>query len=180
MIITKIHLSRKLQKQYKKLVGPEEAEGQAGLLGHWYAAHFHVKRKKYWLVTNAKTYYSVIMPQVPASEIHNFDEIFKERLCDQMAADKIFVDYQVIDTLIGSIRFQETGDNRSTIAKQRNKFDNIHHWLNLYQDMDEEQMIEINCRVNRIMKHKGKGYNISDFTDGRNEMELALAKTRFN
>jgi hypothetical protein len=180
MIITRIHLSRKLEKQYKKYIGPEGPEGQAGLLGHWYAAHFHVKRKKYWLVTNVQTYYSVIMPQVPAREMHNFGVIFKERLCEQLAVDKIFAEYHVIDTLIGSIRFETTGDNRTTIGKQRNMFYNIEHWLNLYQGMDEQQMIEFNSRINHHLTHRGKGYKMSDFTDGRSEMDSALARTRFN
>lgn len=76
-MITPVYSSKKLEKHIDKLLFPNHFhETVIGPLGGWNANLFFVERKKCWLLTNARTKYSVIFTDIKASDLEKMNELF--------------------------------------------------------------------------------------------------------
>lgn len=148
-MITPIHTSRKLEKLAKKIVQPAAPVNyNTGILGKWNANLFYFSRKKCWLVTNAKTRYSVILKDIKASDLNNLETIFKDNLFSQLIYDGIFIDYAEVERLVGTLRFYPTDNDRSTIGFQNEHFSAIEYRKEQYGSLDKFPLRRINNQLN--------------------------------
>lgn len=102
-MLTAIHTSRKLEKLIKKWVVPQTHNTENAPLGKWNATVFFVDRKKCWLITNAKTQYHVILPDVKAADIADIDRIFKRAFYAQLQYDGISISLDNVNRLLNDV-----------------------------------------------------------------------------
>lgn len=80
-------------KKFGDLLGKERFATSARLieseLGDWNGHVFFYQRKKYLMFVNNKTYYSVLFPPFKKADLKDFENVFLQRLLDQLVLDKI-------------------------------------------------------------------------------------------
>lgn len=149
MITTPIHTSRKLEKLVQKVVqAPSPIAYDTGVLGKWNANLFYFSRKKCWLVTNARTRYSVILKDINSSNLKDIEIILKDNLFSQLIYDGIFIEYAEVDRLLGTIQLHPTDNDRSTIGFQNEHFAAIDYRKEQYGSLNNFPLRKINNQLN--------------------------------
>lgn len=158
---TSIHTSRKLEKLVKKLMQTEPNE-DSGLLEKWKATVFYVHRRRYWLVTNAKTAYNVILEDIHAGNLQNIEDIFKEAFYKQLTIDGISVDFQELSTMIGELYFLPTDNDRRTGGFQVQRLYEMGLMERRYDGTEERKiaLFAAYMNTNPIRLSKGPRYTL--------------------
>ena len=99
---TPIYTSKKLEKTIKRIIQKDEIS-ETGILGKWNATIFYVDRKKCLLISNAKTQYCVILPDIKSSDLNSIDKKFKESVYEQLKNDEIYIESDKLNEIIGEI-----------------------------------------------------------------------------
>lgn len=173
-MVTPIYTSKKLEKFTKKLMNIDEpGEEELSELGKWNANIFYVQRKKCWLLTNAKTRYSVILTDVTSADIKNIDAIFKDTLYSQLIYDGIFTDYKTMENLLGDLRFFPTDNDRRTIGFQNVHFGALEYRKYEYPSLADWPVRQYNGNLNNYPFHWGK-VRMDETTDPVTEMKSIL------
>lgn len=173
-MVTPIFTSKKLEKLSRKLMEPIRVEEEeTSTLGKWNANIFYVQRKKCWLVTNAKTRYSVILADVTSADLKNIDTIFKDTLYSQLIYDGIFTEYKTLDKLLGELRFLPTDNDRRTIGFQNVHFNALEYRKYEYPNLDNWPVRQYNGNLNNYPFNWGK-YRMDEVTYPVDEIRLIL------
>lgn len=170
---TQIFTTKKLGKLIKKLIQTNPGEA-CGNLGNWNATVFYVSRKKCWLVTNKKTKYNVVLANIKSSDLDRIEEIFKNAFYSQLVYDGIITDFKYLDSIIGSLEFLPTDNDKSTTGFQNQRLQSFEWWKYDFPTLEDMPLKELANRTNTIPIHIGKGRKMSDYTYSRNEMEKLL------
>ncbi|MCL5128474.1 MULTISPECIES: hypothetical protein [unclassified Algibacter] len=170
---TKIHTTKKLEKLVKKLISTDK-ETDCGILGKWNATVFYVDRKKCWLITNGYTKYNVILTDIKASELSNIEEIFKDALFGQLIYDGIIIDFENLNSIIGSLDFLPTDNDRSTTGFQNQRLEQLDWWKNDFGSLEKMPIKDLANRMNNSPIHIGKSKKMSDFTYSIEEIKKLL------
>ena len=113
--MTNIFATKKLEKIIQKKIEGNDLIVENSL-GDWNAHVFYVAKKKCILFVNAKTLFSVIIPQFSTKNIDRIDELFIDTFYNQLLFEKIDVNYENIRSKIGQLKFRSTNNNRKAIG----------------------------------------------------------------
>ena len=83
---TRIYISNKIQKNYKKIVLnplPEKSDME-NHQNSWNANYIAIHGKKCWVLTHSQTRYTVIVPDIKVKAIENFLNYFLDNLINQL------------------------------------------------------------------------------------------------
>jgi Domain of unknown function (DUF6933) len=170
---TPIYTSKKLEKTIKKIIQPDKIS-ETGILGKWNATIFYVERKKCWLISNAKTQYSLILPDIKSTDLNTIEKIFINSLYEQLKNDGIYIEFDKLSELIGVIEFYPTDNDRKTAGFQNQKLANLECWEIDYGKYENMPFIDLASGLNSIPIHLGKSKKMDDFTKSTIEMKRIL------
>lgn len=170
---TPIYVSKKLEKSIKRIIVPE-TKMDIGILGKWNATIFHVDRKKCWLISNARTQYSVILTEITTSDFDKIDDTFKKAFFKQLVYDGIIVQFEILDKLIGSLKFLPTDNDCKTIGFLNHRLISLDWWKKEFGNLKNMPINDLTNRINISPIHIGKGQKLSDYTDSIVEMKNLL------
>jgi hypothetical protein len=172
--MTPIHVTKKLEKTIRKVVRTDLPEVQPGLLGKWNAALFYVDRKKCWLVTNARTKYSVILPDITISTLPNIDKLFRFALCDQLLYDGFKTSLDEEESVIGDLIFLPTDNDRKTTMFQNHRLFELEFYKYRYGSLEDMPLNKLTNYMNTCPTRIGKGHSVNSYTRAIAEMEKIL------
>jgi hypothetical protein len=172
--MTPIHVTKKLEKTIREVVRTGLPEGVAGLLGKWNAALFYVDRKKCWLVTNARTKYSVILPGISSATLPTIDKLFRFALCDQLLYDGFKTSLDEVGLLIGDLIFLPTDNDRKTTAFQNRRLFELEYDKYRYGSLEEMPLNKLTNYMNTCPTRIAKGHSMNSYTRAIDEMEKIL------
>ena len=170
---TAIHVTRKLEKLIKKWIDRDQ-NVNSGPLGKWNATVFYVDRKKCWLLTNGISKYNVILTDIRAADLKNIQNIFKEAFYTQLIYDSILTDFKKLDTIVGSLVFLPTDNDRQTTGFQNHRLSELNWWSYDIGGLEQVPIRDLNHKINTSPYRIGKGYTQDSFTDSINEMNKLL------
>ncbi|MEM0516730.1 DUF6933 domain-containing protein [Aequorivita flava] len=171
---THIYTSKKLEKLIKKLIQTNEGD-TSGILGKWNATVFYVNRKKCWLVSNAKTQYSVILTDIKAADLRNIEQLFKNAFFAQLIYDGILVDYGVLSAQIGTLSFHPTDNDKRTTGFQNQRLQTFQYWIEQFGSIENMPIKKLANRLNSDLIHMSKNRRNSDYTTSIKEIKKVLA-----
>ncbi len=146
---TPIHITKKLEKLISKHIEKSTMECNA-FLGKWNANIFYVDRKKCWLITNADTKFSIILPDLKSSDIKIFTEIFIENLYSQLIFESILTDFNRLKDWIGNVELLPTDNDRKTIGTQNYIFESLKYWKYEFRTFENMPFRELTRRINSL------------------------------
>lgn len=146
---TSIFTSRKLEKTIKGFIAKKEDES-TDYLGSWVATIFHVSHKKCWILINSRTKYILVFPNIRKNDLESLSSLFAEAFYAQLIYDGIFVDYSLIEKIIGEVDLFETNNDRSSIGILNYCLQNLEIWKEEYQVFENMPFRELNSRLNNI------------------------------
>lgn len=172
---TPIHTTKKLEKLIRKIVQPKLSEDELSIFGKWNATVFYVDRKKCWLFSNARTQYVVILTNVKASELGKIESLFKNAFYSQLVYDGIINDFENIDTLLGTIEFLPTDNDKRTTGFQNQRIQDLKLWQYQFGKLEDMPMKELCSRMNQMPIHLGPERRTSDYTTATKAMNILLS-----
>lgn len=117
--MTRVYCSKKL-KDFIGNVEEELPEDFNNLkLSDWNAHLFFVDKRKYLVFVNILTYFVVFIADILKKDLKNIDEIFLNRLKEQLHQDPFFDDLNIENLLTdgNKINFLKTNNNKKAIAR---------------------------------------------------------------
>ena len=132
----------------------------------WNANYIAIHGKKCWVLTHSQTRYTVIVPDIKVKAIENFLNYFLDNLINQLIKKHI-VDSEKILKLIGEIKFFPTNNDRSCIAYNNKRIEEIEYWKYEFDDFDEISFWMIGSNINELgtMLRNGKSEFIRPTTE---------------
>ncbi|MCZ4318939.1 hypothetical protein O4H26_08055 [Aequorivita viscosa] len=170
---TPIYTSKKLEKLIKKLI-QSDSNDTPGILGKWNATVFYVAQKKCWLISNAKSQYSVILTDIKAADLKNIEQIFKNAFYSQLIYDGILVKYDALSAQIGKLDFYRTDNDRRTTGFQNQRLLTFDYWIYEFGSLENMPIKELASRLNSELIHVGKDRKMSDYTTSIEEIKKVL------
>jgi hypothetical protein len=170
---TPIHTSKKLEKLVKRLIVANH-NYEHGMLGKWNATIFYVDRKKCWLISNARTQYNVILPDITSKDLKNIDNIFRETLYEQLVYDGIITDFGNLCNISDGLIFLPTDNDRKTTGFQNHRITYLEWWKHEFESLENMPLKDLTNRLNHSPIHIGESHIMSDYTDAIKEMKKLL------
>ena len=171
---TKIYTTRKLEKSVVEFISENE-NFENEYLGDWSSTLFHVSHKKCWLIINKPTKYILILPNIKKTDFKNISSIFKKTFHEQIINDRIKVEYEIIEKIIGEINLCETDNDRSINGTLNNILPYFEDWKYEFKDFENMPFRELNGRLNG---QPNKQLNWLFPKEKMNEMIKAYAQQR--
>ena len=166
---TRIYISHKIQRIYKSLLLnplPEKTDmGQHQ--NSWNANYTAIYGKKCWLLTHSQTRYSIILPDIKVKDLALLQITIQKALFDQLFC-KCPVDTQKIRDFIGTVQFYPTNNDRSTIAYNNRRIEDLNYLKSRYDCFEQIPFSSIGAKsLNEIgtMVRNGKSTFIHPTTD---------------
>lgn len=112
--MARIYCTHKLQK----FIGNVEKDIPADLIeskyGDWNGNLFYINKRKYIVLTNNLTHYSIFLANILKNNLKEFDQILKKRVTEQLINDKIIDknDQEFVNKFIGKMTFYKTNNDR--------------------------------------------------------------------
>lgn len=169
-MITNIYLTKKLEKTVSKEYLKHDGMDITSPLGKWNATLFYVSRKKCWLVTNALTRYSVILPGIKVADLKKLDQVFIKNLSEQLIYDGISLNLQKLETIIGNLQLNSTDADRSITATQNYILQYLDTWRYEFAEFENWDFRDITKRLNTIP------YEIFEWFYPNEKMEKVLSE----
>lgn len=174
MSTTVIHVSKKLEKQVKKLIGSGEVD-QPSPLGKWNAHLFYISRKKCWLVTNKKTQYHLLLTDITAKKLKDIDRIFTDVFYEQLVYDGIVVDHRQLSEWVGDLAFRPTDNDRRMNGFQNQRLFELEWKTMEYAHLDDMPIRDFNQKLNENIIHLDKDKKrSSDYTRATENMQKLI------
>ncbi|WP_207420318.1 DUF6933 domain-containing protein [Desertivirga brevis] len=155
--MTTIYCSGKLADflgKEKLSTPPEVNEAQ---FGNWNGHLFYYQRKKYLMFVNSKTYYAVLIPPIKKADLKNLENIFLQRLLEQLVFDKIIYEDSslVILSRLLPLTFSKTNNDKKAIGTLNEFIFQFKGQLE-YSDEDQPDLPVLNSRLNQIPVGAGR------------------------
>lgn len=150
-MITRIYVSNKIQKGYKKLV-LNSLPDKSNLIEHhnsWNANYLAMFGKKCWLLTHTVTRYTVIVPDVKAKDLDGFLSMFRENMINQLIK-KHQVNPGKVHAFIGEVEFYPTNNDKSCIAYNNQRIQDLNYWKYEFDEFDDLPFSRIGSNVNEL------------------------------
>lgn len=126
---TRIYVSDKIQKNYKKVTLnelPRESDMNQ-YPNSWNANYVPISGKRCWVITHSITRYTLIISDVRADKIVNFRELFSDCMINQLNKKHV-IDPNEIQRFIGAMKFHPTNGDRSCIAYLNKRIEDLSYW----------------------------------------------------
>lgn len=172
---TPVYTSKKLEKTIKPFIAKQSLDEEESVLGKWNATLFYVNRKKCWLVTNAKTRYNVLLTDLKAADIKNWNALFKDTLYSQLVYDGIIQSFETIDDCIGDTFFLPTDNDRPTTAFQNHRLEELEYWKERYESLEHMPVKKLNHNMNTSPFTFNQTMKRRQYTTAIDEMKALLA-----
>ena len=150
-VTTSIFCSKKLETFLGNLVNPE-IENESTYLGNWLGRLFILNSKKYLLLTNEKTAFSIIFPDIKKTDLNNFTDKFKDCLVTQLRYDanlskeqELFLFKSLVD-----INFKPSNNNR-TIIGTMNEFVSVVRFDIEWKEENRISDLELSSKLNKYL-----------------------------
>jgi hypothetical protein len=150
-MITRIYVSNKIQKCYKKLVLnplPEKSD----MLSHqnsWNANYLPMFGRKCWILTHTLTRYTVIVPDVKAKDLDRFVSMVREHMINQLVKKQL-INPDKVNAFIGELEFYPTNNDKSCIAYNNQRQQDLNYWKYEFDTFDEIPFSKIGSNVNEL------------------------------
>jgi hypothetical protein len=115
----------------------------------WNANYVAILGKKCWMITHTQTRYTVLVPDVTAKEIENLQILFFECLMNQLSLKQL-VQPEQIRQFIGEIVFYPTNNDRSCIAYNNRRIEDISYWKSKFYHFQDIPFSKIGVSINEI------------------------------
>jgi len=146
-----IHISNKLEKLISKQIEIKNESTESNEnLGKWNATLFYSDRKKYLLILNAKTKYSIVIPEFKISDLNNIKNLLCENFYSQLIYEGILIDFKNLSKWIDNIDFCKTDNDSKTIGVQNYNIRKINDWKYEFPTLDTFDFREITKRLNSV------------------------------
>jgi hypothetical protein len=148
---TRIYVSSKIQKGYKKLV-LNSLPDKADMLEHqnsWNANYVAMFGKKCWILTHTVTRYTVIVPDVKAKDLDRFVSMIRVHMINQLVK-KHLINPDKVNAFIGEVEFYPTNNDKSCIAYNNQRQQDLNYWKYEFDSFDEIQFSRIGSSINEI------------------------------
>ncbi|PNW28719.1 DUF6933 domain-containing protein [Formosa algae] len=136
--------------------------------------YFTSTEKKCWLITNGLTKYNVILTDIKSSDLIKIEHIFKNALFEQLMYDGITIEFDKLDSIIGTLDVLPTDNDRSTTGFQNHYLETLDWWKNEFGSLENMPINDLVNRLNSSPILIGKGRKMSDYTDAITEMKTIL------
>jgi len=147
--MTKIFTSKKLEKIIHKKIVPNDLKNEDSS-GEWNATVFYIARKKCLLLVHAQTFFSVIIPRFSMKNIDNLEELIIENLHCQLLFEKIDINQDKVNSLIGEIKFHSTNNNRKIIGVLNYNTEKLSYFKYDYPVYNNLVIWEMTEKLNKI------------------------------
>jgi hypothetical protein len=142
-------------------------------LGDWFAHFKSFKRKKCLFLIHIRTYYTVVLADFKKKDILELKNEFPRLLESRLQNDNILQPNSNVslESLIGSINFFKSNNDKKTIATLNQKiydFEVLLDWHEL--SFEEHDMLVMNRLINETMS-KAKSGKRNDYIDPVKEMD---------
>lgn len=146
---TNIFTTRKLEKTIKGFIEKRVLENEE-IEENWVANLFHVSHKKCWILIHQKTKYILVFPNIRKADLEDISTVFKEAFYGQLIYDGIFVDYDLVDKIIGDVTLRATNNDRSSLGILNYCLSSFDAWKEQFQTFENMPFRELNNRLNGI------------------------------
>lgn len=160
-MITRIYVSAKIQKGYKKLV-LNSLPDKVDMITHhnsWNANYVALFGKKCWLLTHTLTRYTVILPELRAKELDDFASLFREHLINQLVQQHLF-NPDKVNEFIGEVVFYPTNNDKSCIAYNNQRQQELNYWKYEFDTFDEIPFSKIGSTINELGSIRKDGKSV--------------------
>ena len=112
--MTKIYCTHRLQKFIGKGVQDLPIDLIDSKYGDWNGNLFFINKRKYIVLTNNLTNYSIFLPNILKKDMKEFNNLVERRIMEQLIHDKIINhNYnEFISEFIGQLTFHKTNNDR--------------------------------------------------------------------
>ncbi len=124
-MITRFHLSTKLEKTLPFKLDKASDEATDHPLGTWNIRLIYLCRRKCWFVTNSKTYFSFIIPNVTNKLLKDIDVIINDSFYRQVCYSIHMYSPVSLKALLGEIRLYRTNGDRKNLGVQNDMLYNL-------------------------------------------------------
>ena len=101
-----------------------------GSLGNWNANIFHVNRRKWIFMINERSCYSIIIPDFRKSDLKKFNEIFTNRLMQQLCYDGVKMNRDAVQKIRDEqFSFTNTNNNRPIIGTMTQFIKDLNYFI---------------------------------------------------
>lgn len=149
-MITKIHISRKLESVVPKSLITTEDIAMINPLGKWTSTIFYISHKKCLMITNNNARYTVIIDRIKTSDFSDLSNIFARTLYEQLLIDGIYIEKSNILRMVGKVELFQTDNDKSIIGVQNSILPYIEDWKYEFGHIDNWPFREVNRRINEI------------------------------
>ncbi len=162
--MTRIYCTHKLQRFIGKGVQDLPVDLVDSKYGDWNGNLFFIKKRKYIVLTNNLTNYSIFLPNILKKDLKEFNNLIERRVIEQLIYDKIINqnDIEFIREFIGQLTFYKTNNDRRILGVMNDIIYNFKaNCLYKYNHISEMDIIHENGILNtmptmkpRILKKK--------------------------
>ncbi len=148
---TRIYISAKIQKNYKKIVLnplPDVANMQEHI-NSWNANYIPFLGKKCWLLTHTITRYTVIVPDITVKDLDQLLFLFQECIIQQLVQKHLINADRVLD-LVGQIEFYPTNNDKSSIGYNNQRIQDLSYWKTTFHSFEEVSFSRLGANLNII------------------------------
>jgi hypothetical protein len=159
----RVYCTKKLQDFIGNVEVTMSCDSKDIKISDWYAHLFFVQNRKCIVYVNILTYYCVFISDIVKKDLKNIDEIFKNRLQEQLEYDRILDDYEEAIFLTGGseIGFLKTSNIKKAIGKINDYVYRFKmHCFHKYANLSEMDVVSENNLFNKTSTRK--------YCDGKN------------
>lgn len=146
--MTEIFTTKKLEKIIHKKIENSDLLVENSL-GSWNATILYIAKKKCILISNAETFFSVIIPRFSMKDIDKIDELFIQCLYNQLLFEKINIEFETISSMIGSVRFHPTNNNRQMTGILNYNVEKLNYFKYKYAVFNSSVILEMTQKLNK-------------------------------
>lgn len=112
--MSRIYCTQRLQKFIGKGVQDLPIDLVDSKYGDWNGNLFFINKRKYIVLTNNLTNYSIFLPNILKKDLKEFNNLVERRVIEQLKHDKIIDqnDSEFINEFIGHLTFYKTNNDR--------------------------------------------------------------------
>ncbi|MGY5351126.1 DUF6933 domain-containing protein [Wenyingzhuangia sp. IMCC45533] len=146
--MTKIFTTKKLEKIIHEKIENSHLTVEKNL-GNWNATVLHIAKKKCILISNAETFFSVIIPRFSVKDIDKIGDMFIENLYNQLLYENINIEFKTIFSIIGNIRFYSTNNNRQMTGILNYNVEKLNYFKYEYPIFNSSVIREMTEKLNK-------------------------------
>ena len=151
--MSRIYCTHRLQKFIGKVEQNLPIDLKESNFGDWNGNLFWINKRKYIVLTNNLTNYTIFLPKILKKDLKNFNDIIEKRIRKQLINDKIITenDNEFVNELVGEFTFYKTNNDRRILGTMNDMIYNFKsNCLTKYRELTEMSIIYENGIINTM------------------------------